>query len=78
MARYFFHIRDGSRLIPDEEGMELASIDAAWIEAHASADDLARQAVRAASSRGPWAVEVSDYAGVVFGTVKVPEQRQLA
>lgn len=67
MARYYFHIRDGWNLIPDDEGMELPSWDAARSEAYASATDLARTG----SSRVR-AVDVADEAGTLLGSFKVP------
>ena len=78
MCRYYFHIREGWRVVPDDEGMELTDIGEAWSEAYASADDLAHQAIRSGSSIGPCVIEIMDQAGNVLGTVKVSEQRLLA
>jgi hypothetical protein len=46
MKRYYFDIRDGDGLAPDEEGLELPDIEAVQQEAALSLADLARDAVR--------------------------------
>jgi hypothetical protein len=43
MPRFYFHIRDGDTVILDDEGYELADVDAARAEALDSARDLRRQ-----------------------------------
>jgi hypothetical protein len=63
MARYYFHIRDGLRIIPDDEGMDLPNIAAARFEAQASADDLAFAAIQSATSSSASAVEITDACG---------------
>ena len=78
MIRYYFHIRDGWDLIPDDEGMDLSGIDAARAEAYSSADDLARAGIRDGKAAAAWAIEIADQAGNILGRVCVPEQRQLA
>ena len=78
MGRYYFHIRDGRNVIPGEEGMELSDIYAARVEAHASADDLANEAIREGSSVAAWVIEIADEAGNILGRVGMPEHRQLA
>jgi hypothetical protein len=45
MSRYFFHIRDGEFLVPDEEGMECRNMRAVNDEARASARDIANAAL---------------------------------
>lgn len=45
MPRYFFDVRDGSGLYPDEEGLELSDLRAAEKEAAASLADMTRDAV---------------------------------
>ena len=46
MARFFFHIRDGAAVIPDDEGMEFHIVDQAKREGLASVADLLRDAAR--------------------------------
>lgn len=68
MARYYFHIRDGWSVVPDEEGMELPSWDAAREEAYTSARDLARSGQSRVCS-----IEIADQEGNVLGCVGFPK-----
>jgi hypothetical protein len=63
VSRYYFHIRDGQFLVPDEEGTECCTLSAAHEEARASATDLLNAAMRSRSSRVPGAVEIEDEDG---------------
>ena len=66
MTRFYFHIRDGSVVVPDEVGMELDGLDAARMEARLSAADLARTA-RAGGHRASAAIiEIADAGGTVL------------
>jgi hypothetical protein len=47
MPRFFFHIKDGSDLIRDEEGIDLPSAAHARIEALVSARELWASAIKA-------------------------------
>ena len=78
LIRYYFHIREGWNVIPDEEGMELPSFDAARSEAYASADDIARAAIQDGTSVSATAIQIADDAGNILGRVKVPVLRRLA
>jgi hypothetical protein len=62
MSRYYFHIRDGRVLIPDEEGMECRTMAAVLDEARASARDLASEAFRS-SSKPLASIEIEDEYG---------------
>ena len=77
VSRYYFHIRDGWHVIPDDEGIECSSWGAAWVEAYASADDLAAAALRDGLPRSAGAIEIADHAGNILGRVAVPAQRYL-
>jgi hypothetical protein len=57
--RYYFHIRDGLDLIPDEEGVECRTMKAVADEANASAHDLANAALRSRSASIP-SIEIED------------------
>jgi hypothetical protein len=52
MRRYFFDVRDGEGIIPDEEGMELPTLDAVQDEATHALADMARDKVRSTNGDG--------------------------
>lgn len=71
MTRYFFDLRDGEDLALDEEGLELATEDAAKKQAVRSLAGMARGEILLArhasqSSVHDFAVEVRDAEGPVF------------
>ncbi len=69
MPRYYFDLRDGDDLTPDEEGLELASVHSAQEEAALSLADLAKEAIRDCridGQGGLLAVEVRDDNGPVL------------
>ena len=51
MARYYFDLREGDEIIPDEEGMELTSLARVQEEAARSLGDMARDTVRQSHDR---------------------------
>ena len=51
LTRYYFDIRDNTGLYPDEEGLDLPSIDAARQEAAHALADMLRDAVRDGAGR---------------------------
>jgi hypothetical protein len=67
MSRFYFHILEGGRVTPDDEGMELSGLLAAQAEALASAHDLAM----AGSSRERRSVQIADASGAVVASVPV-------
>ena len=71
MPRYFFHIRDGWDLVPDEEGMHFANLTCAEVEGYASARDLAVAALYEGRATGAQAVEITDEDGEVLSRIKV-------
>jgi len=71
MPRYYFHIRDGWGVVPDEEGMEFSNLFHAEAEGHASANDLALAALNEGHSVTAMAVEVADEDGNVLSRIKV-------
>jgi hypothetical protein len=68
MRRYYFDVRDGKHLIPDEEGLELPTIEAAWGEAALSLADLAMDEIAMPGTKGreDMAIEVRDGDGLVL------------
>jgi hypothetical protein len=66
--RYYFDLRDGDEVTPDEEGLEFASIERVQEEAARSLTDMARDSMRrrAAGSAHRMAIEVRDHQGPVL------------
>lgn len=62
MPRYFFDSRDGDSLIPDEEGLELNSLQAVKLAATRGLGDWAKDAIPGAA-KGDLAIEVRDDSG---------------
>jgi uncharacterized protein DUF6894 len=73
MARYFFHIKDGSRLVRDEEGTDLAGPDHARAHALQSARELCANAIKAGRDLDVDAFVVADEQGQSFAFVPVAE-----
>ncbi|MGY8685407.1 hypothetical protein Q2941_47965 [Bradyrhizobium sp. UFLA05-153] len=76
MIRYFFDIRDGAELYPDEEGLELANERVAELEA---ANTLAAMLKDAPGLRDQqdMAIEVRSEVGPVFQIALVFEANRL-
>jgi hypothetical protein len=70
-VRYYFHIRDGSEAVCDEEGMEFSSIEEARIEARASARDLLMEDLRCEKSGDGRTLEISDKFGSIIEIMNV-------
>ena len=69
MPRYFFHLRFGERVVPDEEGVELLSRTAARDEARAVVRDLADPEIGGNPRRwASWFLDVADDEGAFFRT----------
>ena len=69
MARYYFDMRDNDELAVDEEGLELAALQAVQIEAARSLVDIAKEAIweKAETVLGHrMAIEVRDENGPVL------------
>ena len=68
MPRYYFDLYDDSGLYPDDEGLELLSIDDAREEAAHSLADMLRDAVRSGTGRARrrMSVEVRNDVGPVI------------
>jgi hypothetical protein len=68
MKRYYFDIRDGDQIIPDEEGLELSTLEKVQEEAARSLADMARDAVRGQlhGTAQRIAIEVRDDTGPVL------------
>jgi uncharacterized protein DUF6894 len=62
MPRYFFNVHDGQDL-PDKEGVELASREAAQTEALRAAGDMLKEIGREFLRDHAWEMHVTDEAG---------------
>jgi hypothetical protein len=71
MPKYFFQIRDGWKVIPDEEGIEFPDRSLAEVEGYASARDLGVAAELEGRSIAAYAVEIVDEAGTILRRIKV-------
>lgn len=69
MALFFFHVRDGDKLIRDEEGIDLDSLEDAMREAEAGARDMLDDAVLDGENINHQVVEVMDGDGRPVGKV---------
>jgi len=68
MPRYFFHMEDGA-IHADEEGVDLAGLDAAREHAVCYFGELLRDAPRAFWAHDDWMMRVTDETGLVFFTL---------
>jgi hypothetical protein len=68
MPRYYFDMREGDEIAPDEEGMELRTLEAVQEEAARTLADMARDAIRGHSNGAghQMSIEVRDEAGPVL------------
>lgn len=66
---YHFNIRDGAEVIPDEEGAEFATLEAARAEARSSVRDLASEDIRNGRPAHAWQVEIISCEGTVLDSI---------
>ena len=71
--RYYFHIKDGADLIRDQEGTELATADAARVQALRSARELWADAIKSGKPLGADAVIIADEQGETLTFVPMNE-----
>jgi hypothetical protein len=64
MPRFFFDTSDGERFFPDDEGMELESMEAAKFEGQRALPDMAKDALPDGNFRS-FVVSVRDESGQV-------------
>jgi hypothetical protein len=70
MPLYFFHILDGSRLIEDSQGTDLAGMAAAHEEARASIREFAIEALQQRLAVDRLRIEIRDERGATLGVVR--------
>ena len=67
MSRYYFDLREGVEIFPDEEGLEFSTIEKVQEEAARSLADMARDAVRTPGDGShQMSIEVRDDGGPVL------------
>jgi hypothetical protein len=69
MGRFYFHVRAGDQLIPDEEGIDLPDFSAARREAILSARELLAEAIMSGKPEVPEAFVIADEGGRELDTV---------
>lgn len=69
MARYYFHIRDGDKLIEDLEGQDVGDEEAIRAEALASAREMLAESIRLGKSMEHRIFEITDADGRQVTTV---------
>lgn len=73
MPTFFFHVRDGDRLIEDPEGVDLPDLDAARAEAATAARQLRGDALLRGGAVAGRSFEITDKAGRVLATVAIKD-----
>ena len=71
--RYFFHLRNATRSIQDEDGIELASLDAARGETRKALKQLRVEDTDLMREGRGWRLEVTDESGTVLFFVSLDE-----
>jgi hypothetical protein len=69
VPRFFFHVREGDRLIDDPEGAEFPDLETAEADALVSARELLAGRLRKTGTLGDQRFEISDEAGRVLAEV---------
>jgi hypothetical protein len=70
MPRYFFHVREGSSFHRDEEGQELANVEAARQEAiNAAREMLGEKLLHGGGSLNHRTIEIADETGHVVDEI---------
>lgn len=70
MPRFHLHIHDGSGFSRDEEGLDLADLEAARQQALAGIRSLAGEEVRGGLLNLDGRVEIADEAGAILASVR--------
>jgi hypothetical protein len=73
MARFYFHLKDGDRVIKDSEGSNLADTEQARNEGLIAARELVAAAIRAGKQPSVEALIVADGKGAEIMVVRLAE-----
>jgi hypothetical protein len=71
MGRFYFHIRAGDELIPDDEGVDLPDLSAAQREVLLAAREVLAEAIKTGKSEVPDAFVIADEAGQELAIVSL-------
>jgi hypothetical protein len=69
MGRFYFHLRSGDKLLPDDDGVDLPDFSAAKREAVLAARELLAEAIRSGRQKVPDAFVIADESGRTLDTV---------
>jgi len=69
MARFYFHLRAGDELLPDDQGIDLPDVSAARQEAVLAAREILAEAIRSGRPKIPDAFVIADEAGRALDTI---------
>jgi hypothetical protein len=75
MPRYFFHIYQGGRHLPDEIGSDLPDENAAWKEATVTVGQILEDLDGALKPGLQWRMEVTDEAGNPICVLRILAER---
>jgi hypothetical protein len=78
MPHFYLHLRDGDRLIEDQEGSELPDLDAARQQAMAGAREILAGKMLAGEVVNGQRFEITDEAGVVVCSLPLKEALKLS
>ncbi|WP_046864765.1 DUF6894 family protein [Microvirga massiliensis] len=73
VKRYYFHLVDQSRVIPDEVGIEVASLAQARLEAVKAVHEFRQECAPTAAAWRDWRIEVTDACGAVAFRIDLGE-----
>jgi hypothetical protein len=73
MPRFFVNVRDGDYLTRDVEGIEVADLEAARVDALAAAREILAEAIKAGRGQDNRQYEITDEAGQVLALVPLTD-----
>src|SRR4051812_5962199 len=73
VPRFHFNLRDSDKLLPDDEGAEYETLEAAYLEAFAGAHEMWITRLRQRSNPLRCAFEITDHAGKLLVTLPFEE-----
>jgi hypothetical protein len=74
MSRFYFHIKDGVRLVTDDVGKELKDVDEARREGIILASEVRMEITKPADLAKELFVEIEDETGKIVGRIKLDQE----